>query len=104
MLGGLARIWIAAAQMCKVALVHACWSHQEWLGSFSVMHLPAPWEGDSFLELRDYLASCPELCETLGSIWPSWVHPETPHLFDIGFDIPLLHCGWDSLTLNKDQH
>lgn len=24
--------------------------------------------------------------------------------FDIGIDIPLLHCGWDSLTLNKDPH
>lgn len=66
--------------------------------------LPAPWEGDSFLEHGGYLAPCLELCETVGNLWLSWVHPKTPHLFDTGVDMPLLHCGWDSLTLNKDQH
>lgn len=50
MLEGLARVWVAAAQMCKVSLVHACWSHRERLGSLSIRHLPVPWEGDSFLE------------------------------------------------------
>lgn len=69
----------------------------------SIRHLPVPWEGDSFLEHRDYLASCLELHETVGSFRLSWVHPET-HLFDIKIDIPLLHCGWDSLTPNKDRH
>ena len=73
-------------------------------GSFLATHLSAPWEGDSFLEHGDYLTSCLELHETLGSAWPSRERPETPHLFDIGIDIPLLHCGWDSLTLKKDQH
>lgn len=53
--------------------------------------LPAPWEADSFLELRVYLASCLEPCETLGGICPeaAMPHPEASHLFDIGIDIPL---------------
>lgn len=43
---------------------------QEWMGSFSVMHLPAPWEADSFLEHGDYLASCLELGETPAACTP----------------------------------
>lgn len=69
-------------------------------------HLQAPWEADSFLELKAYLASCLEPRETLGGICSGFM-PPTPlkyHIYLIlGLIFLFLHCGWDSLTLNKDQ-
>ena len=64
-------------------------------------HLPAPWEADSFLELRAYLASCLESRETLGSICPGCMPPTPPkhHIYLIlGLIFLFLHCGWSSLT------
>lgn len=47
-------------------------------------------------------------CILLGTLWNSWQQPAqlgAPRntTFDIGIDISLLHCVWDSLTHNKDN-
>lgn len=65
------------------------------MGFFLVIYLLVFWEGDFFLEYRDYFVFCLEFCEIFGRIWFSWVYFEILYLFDIGIDIFFLYCGWE---------